>query len=301
RQTLKINQKDRLKLITDIEIPEELKLDVVLIQLPKSRKLIRRWLLQAFQALKEEGILYLAGANKSGIQSAFKDAQDLFASGQVLGYKKGHRATRLVKQPVRATLPGWTEEPGIAPGTWMEFSTTLFGRTLSIRSLPGVFSYDHLDPATQMLLAAVKIPPGARVLDVGCGYGIIGMCAACQGASWVDLVDSDLLAVAAAKETLMANDIQQACVFTGDLLAPLAQNKYDLILSNPPFHTGLAVDYQIAEAMIGQSFLALNPGGRLIIVANRFIPYHRLIEQLFGNVSTIAESGRFHVLSGLKS
>ena len=82
---------------------------------------------------------------------------------------------------------------------------------------------------------------------------------------------------------------------------PIGINKYDLILSNPPFHTGHAVDYQIAQAMISQSFQALNPGGQMIIVANRFIRYDRLIKEIFGNVSSLSESGKFHVLSGLKS
>jgi 16S rRNA (guanine1207-N2)-methyltransferase len=53
--------------------------------------------------------------------------------------------------------------------------------------------------------------------------------------------------------------------------------------------------------MIKQSFQALNPGGRMIIVANRFIRYDHLINEIFGNISILTESGKFHVLSGLKS
>jgi len=90
-------------------------------------------------------------------------------------------------------------------------------------------------------------------------------------------------------------------VLAGDLLGSVGSNKYDLILSNPPFHAGQAVDFQIAGAMIRQSYQALNPDGQITIVANRFIPYDRLINEIFGNVSCLIESGRFHVLSGKKT
>jgi 16S rRNA (guanine1207-N2)-methyltransferase len=138
-------------------------------------------------------------------------------------------------------------------------------------------------------------------LDVGCGYGIVGLFAAVQGAGWVDLVDNDLLAVASCRETLAINRVSNTSVFTGDLLNPVRSNKYDLILSNPPFHAGQAVDYQIAEAIIIQSYQALKPDGQITIVANKFIPYNHLIIEIFGNVSCLVESGRFHVLSGKKS
>jgi len=303
RRTLAINQVESVSLFSDIEPGEAFTqfFDVALIQLPKGRKLTRRWLLQACRALKTGGILYIAGANQSGIQSAINDARELLSNGQILGYKKGHRIARLMRESTGKPLPTWVEEPGVAPGTWQEFSIGLSGHTFKIHSLPGVFSYDHLDVGTQVLLEQIQIDSGARVLDVGCGYGIIGMLAAIQGAGWVDLIDSDLYAVASAKESIQVNKIDQATVFTGDLLAPVGAYRYDLILSNPPFHAGLAVDYQIAEALIWQSYRALNPGGQLTIVANRFIPYDRLIEEVFGNVTKLSETRRFHVLSGLKS
>jgi 16S rRNA (guanine1207-N2)-methyltransferase len=138
-------------------------------------------------------------------------------------------------------------------------------------------------------------------LDIGCGYGIIGLFAAVHGATWVDFVDTDLLAIASCKETLTLNRIKNVSIFTGDLLDPIGSNKYDLILSNPPFHAGQGVDYQIAKAMIRQAYHALNTGGRIIIVANRFIRYDHQIQQVFGNISYLAETGKFHVLSGVKS
>ncbi len=297
--SLETNHVSSVELLASIELPQSLygSFDTVYLQLPKGRQLNRRWLVQAYHGLVQEGNLYLAGANAAGIHSAIKDAQGLFSNGNVLAYKKGNRIGRFIKRPGESPQPEWVTWPGISPGSWVEFTTTLSGRPFTIRSLPGVFSYDHVDEGTRMLLQAASVSPGDRVLDVGCGYGVIGLGAAAQGAAIVHLVDNDLLAIAACTETLAVNRIGNTQVFAGDLLAPVSTYQYDLVLSNPPFHAGHSVNYQMAQVLIEQSYQVLKPGGKLVIVANRFIRYDRLIEPIFGNVSTLADSGKFHVLS----
>jgi 16S rRNA (guanine1207-N2)-methyltransferase len=303
RMTLVANKILSVNILTFVDLQQEQyqKFDAVLLQLPKGRQLARRWLFQAFNALVDGGNLYLSGSNHTGIQSVVKDAKELFGSGQIIAYKKGNRIAQFSKRAGDVSKPDWTQSPGIAPHTWVEFSIPLPNHTFQVRSLPGVFSFDHLDPGTEMLLSVIRTPSGSHVLDVGCGYGIIGLYAATQGAGLVDLLDNNLLAVAACRETIALNGITNAEVFAGDLLTPVVKNKYDLILSNPPFHAGHAVDYQIAQAMISQSYRALDPGGQMIIVANCFIRYDRLIKEIFGNISILAESGKFHLFSGLKS
>ena len=303
RRTLAVNSISSVNLITDINLPKVgcQSNDAVIIQIPKGRKLARRWLIQAHQALKLGGSLFIAGSNKAGIQSCIKDALEIFGNGRILAYKKGYRISQQVKESKDSPLPDWAYTPGIAQGTWVEYSITLSDHIYQIRSLPGVFSFDHLDDGTKMLLTVTNIDPGSKLLDVGCGYGMIGLFAATHGAGWVDLVDNDLLAIASCKETLILNGVSNTTIFTGDLLDPVSLNKYDLILSNPPFHAGHSVDFQIAEAMIRQSYQALNHDGQITIVANRFIPYDHLIKEIFGNVSCLIESGRFHVLSSIKS
>ncbi len=303
RQTLEANHSELASLHYSVEPPADLteKLDAVYIQLPKGRALGRRWLVQAERALHEGGCLYLAGANDQGIQPAVRDATSLFGNGTLLAYKKGNRIAKFLKQPGQNNPPIWAGEPGIAPGSWVQFKVTINGREHTIRSLPGVFSFDHLDEGTRMLLETIKIPPGAGALDLGCGYGVIGLCVALQGVGRVHLVDNDLLAIASAKETLSLSQVRTAEAMAGDLAEPVKMNTYDMVVSNPPFHAGRAVDYQVAEALIEQSHSLLGPEGQLVIVANRFIRYDRLVRSTFGNVSILAESGKFHVLSGLKS
>jgi 16S rRNA (guanine1207-N2)-methyltransferase len=301
-KTLGMIDSPDVKIISSVELPieDERKYIKVFIDIPKGRKLARRWLIQAKKSLVEGGQCYIAGANSLGIQSIIMDAERLFGNSQVLAFKKGNRVARLIKGSEVTVLPDWVDEPGIAPGSWVEFVVTIHGQSYNIRSLAGVFSYDHLDPGTEMLVNTIDFLQGAQVLDVGCGYGMIGMVAIKLGAGWVDLIDNDYLAVAACKETLAINQITNVTAYPGDLLSTIGMKKYDLILSNPPFHAGQAVDYQIAQALIRQSYNALNGGGRIIIVANRFIQYDQLIKQIFGNISIMNSSGKFHVLCAIK-
>lgn len=271
------------------------KFDAVVMEIPKGRQLLRRWLVETHQALKPSGQLFLAGANDEGIQSAAKDAKALFGQGEVLRYRDRNRAVRFVRDGDRRTALDWAEEPGISPGTWREFEVAARGETYRIRSLPGVFSYDRLDEGSELLLSAMKVPTGARVLDVGCGYGILGMAAARVGAGSVEMTDVNLLAVAAAGENITLNGLTNVTVYPGDALGEV-QGRFHLILSNPPFHAGKSVDYQIAEAFISQSRRYLERGGELLIVCNKFIGYDIPMRQFFGHAEVAAENTKFHVL-----
>jgi len=287
----------------------------VVISLPKGRKLARRWLVEAWGALQFNGELYLAGANTEGIQSVMQDAKSLFGNATVLAYRKGCRMGRMVKQIYPRDAPGriqsvnvpgkepaWATENGIARGSWFEFTATVCGVKKSLRSLPGVFSYDRVDEGTALLIQ--QITPewvlGKRLLDFGCGYGLIGIMAARFGAVWVDMVDVDLSAVAAAQENLVLNQILNAQARPSDVLDAITTERYDLIVSNPPFHAGKQVDYAMAQTFISHSRFILNTGGRLVIVANRFIRYDRLMKDVFGNVAVLVETGKFHLLESVR-
>lgn len=274
--------------------------DVVIIDLPKGRKVAQRWLLEAWRALKTGGRLYLAGANSTGIQSAARDAEALFEHSTILSYRKGNRLIRLAKPIQKPFDGGWMIEPGIVPETWCSLlADTHFGE-FELKSLPGIFSFDRLDDGTRMLLEHLEISHSDRVLDLGCGYGIIGLATARAGAERVDLVDVNLLAVAAAGENLTLHSIKNAQVLPSDVLSAVSSQRYTLIASNPPFHSGKSVDYHIAEAFIQQSRGALESGGRLLLVANRFIRYDRLIKRIFAQLHIIAEDRKYQVMLATK-
>jgi 16S rRNA (guanine1207-N2)-methyltransferase len=278
-------------------IDQQENFDLALMELPKGRRMTRRWLVESYLVIKPEGVLLLAGANAEGIHAAVKDAEGLFGPASILAYKKGSRVARLTKHSAGPTPPGWATEPGIAPHSWIELDFSLRNIHLSLRSLPGVFSSQGLDEGTRLLLEHLEVPAGAHVLDAGCGYGVIGLFAARLYAEKVDLADNHLLSILCTRENIDRNSITNAEAHLVDTTVSFPDIGYTHVLSNPPFHTGNLVDKSAAQAFITLARQSLAQGGELILVANRFLRYDRLMQELFGNLTILAETGKFWVLS----
>ena len=271
--------------------------DLVLVDIPPSRPLARRWLAEAAGLLRREGRLLLAGAKDMGIESVIADAGALFGNASVVSYRRHCRAAVCVKGGTEV-VPAWASAPGIAPGSWFELEFQAAGRRMAMASLPGVFAHDHLDPGTALLLENLPAVKGCRVLDAGCGYGVVGIFAGLEGAAHVDLVDVQTSATAAARENLSRFALAGE-VLEGDALAPVEGRRYDLILMNPPFQAGKRSEDGLAEVFLRQSKSLLLRGGRLVVVANRFLRHDRLMDAIFSfsGLERLAENGHYFVLS----
>lgn len=298
-QTLRANGIRNARVPADISVlPEQTAaFDVVVIELPKGRKLARRWLVEAFTALRPGGMLYLAGPGDEGIQPVTNDMEALFGNAVRIGFKQRNRIASATKPADNESLPDWATEPGVAPGTWHEFTAQIENATFRLSSLPGTFAYDKVDEGTQLLLKHLSVPQHARVLDVGCGYGLIGLVAERRGAMQVDMVDVNTLAIAAARENIRRNGCTNSRALVSDGLH-MVHEQYDLVVSNPPFHVGKSIDYDIAHALIADARRVLVPDGTLLIVANVFIRYEELMRSTFKKVDCVAENGQYRVLMG---
>lgn len=311
QRTLALNELEQATGVDPLQLPAgHDAVDLVVLEVPRDRQLARRWLLTAFESLTEGGMLYLAGPNDQGIRPVIADAERVFGDAQLLTYRRHNRSARTTKPKGRHDLPKWAEAPGIRPGIWYEFTVPLAGsgwlrpgpagEPLHLKSLPGVFSYDRLDPGTELLLEQLPDVSGQRVLDVGSGYGLIGLLAALNGAKQVDLVDVNLLAVAAARANVEQLGLRNVAVVASDLYTALSDRSYDLIVSNPPFHQGKAVDFTITNRLIRQAADHLAPDGRLILVANTFIRYEPTLREHFVRVRQIAATSRYQIFTASK-
>lgn len=274
--------------------------DAVFIFLPKGRNMLRRWLVEAYNLLKPGGKFYLVGANNLGIKSAVKDLAEISDEILVLGYRKGNRlvsSTRLRDMEI----PSWCKEHGIQPGTWINIEDELDGMPLRLVSLPGVFSAEKLDEGTRFLLQNLPVVDGKTVLDFGCGNGVIGLTARRLGAAKVDMVDHNLFAISCARRNINASGFSEVQAYLGNGLDDLPRNGYDLILSNPPFHHGKKVDYSTTEKFIQDSYHLLKPGSKLILVANQFIRYDRLLNTTFDLVNCVSDNNSFRIWEAIKS
>ena len=185
-----------------------------------------------------------------------------------------------------------------------EIAVDVGGRQLVLSSRHGLFSARSIDEGTELLLRELEaLPSPPRVLDLGCGYGAIGLTLA---ARWpdarVNLVDSDIRAVEAARENITRNRLDNATVNLSDGVRELpdAIANYDLVVSNLPAQAGNdAIDQFLLDAHD-----ALNDGGSLAVVAvnglRRYL--QRRLADIFGNqhVRKVHQGPRHTVLEAAK-
>lgn len=172
----------------------------------------------------------------------------------------------------------------------------LNGISLRLHTTPELFSPRALDAGTKAMLQSVVLSPEDKVLDLGCGYGAVGIYAAKQiGAHRVTMTDVDERAVAAARENNRLNGVPEITVLCSDGFRQLDDTGFTLILSNPPYHT----DFSVAKHFIEKGFNRLELGGRLVMVTKRRDWYRNKLTAIFGGVS-VRESGGYFVFTAEK-
>ncbi|MDD0975163.1 class I SAM-dependent methyltransferase [Pseudomonas fontis] len=266
-----------------VEAPEQ-PFEAAVLFLPKSRDLAN-YLLNALASRLAGRELYLVGEKRGGIEGAAKQLH-AFGKPRKLDSARHCQLWQVTVEhpPVAQPLESLAER----------FELPLASGPLQIVSLPGVFSHGRLDRGTDLLLEHLDNLPVGRVLDFGCGAGVLG--AALKRSypqSQVTLLDVDAFAVAASRLTLAANGLQ-AEVICGDGI-DAAPRDLDVILSNPPFHTGVHTNYQASENLLKKSAEHLRKGGEMRLVANSFLRYQPLIEGALGNCQVRAEGNGFRI------
>lgn len=178
--------------------------------------------------------------------------------------------------------------------------TRLCGKSFEFMSASGVFSKDHVDLGTRLLIENMVLPDKGRILDLGCGYGPVGIAAATfKPCLDVFMVDVNIRAVRLARRNLERNDVKNAVVKRGFLYEPVKEVLFDCVLTNPPVSAGMdTVKTMICEApchmAAGSSFQTVV---RSKIAGDRFC---RLFEDAFGNVTILARGSGYRVLQSQK-
>lgn len=298
-KTLTINLVDNVKFIRQSFLSKKYYryFDKVLLQQPKSRPLSRRFVLHGYETLKKDGRLFLAGAKKLGVQSSINDTEKLFGNSKILAYKKGNRIAQFEKSDRVCENPVWMKQPGIAPDSWFEFSITLKNNDFRLFSLPGIFSYNRLDEGTLMLLDHLKGIRGKNILDIGCGYGIIGLFALTEGANHVSFLDISQAALDAVTKNLSTQEKWTYAVYgTNDTFEKLDFG-FDMILSNPPFHTNKDINLHNSNQIFRKAHHFIHPDGIFLLVSNSFLPYPSMLRNYFKNVDILYDNKKYRVIA----
>ncbi len=236
--------------------------------------------------LPPDGRLLLAGDKDAGAKRYEKLAATLFGSTEVVERSGGWRLLAAA-DPVTGTRA----EPLIG------FSAA----GLELEAFKGTYAAGKLDPGTGLLLEQLGDAAwldGRRVLDIGCGYGLLGLIAARAGAV-VTAVDDDLAAVRSTQLNADAHGLPLQVIHS-DIDSRIPEpERFDVVITNPPFHVGRGVRLELPRAFIGAAERRLVRGGTLMLVANREQPYEQMLEA-FSRVERVADQGAFKVIRAIR-
>lgn len=166
----------------------------------------------------------------------------------------------------------------------------LNGVSMRFQTPPILFSPKGLDAGTRAMLSCVEFSPEDKVLDLGCGYGVVGIYAAkLIGEQNVTMSDISGKAVAAAKENAVLNGVPGIRVIHSDGFKSIDDTGYTCILSNPPYHA----DFSVAKHFIEKGFNRLTIGGKLLMVTKRKEWYKNRLTAIFGGVTIREIDGYF--------
>jgi 16S rRNA (guanine1207-N2)-methyltransferase len=244
---------------------------------------------RAFAVLKPGGLFMASLHNDWGARRLQQYVESVAGPCEVL--TKRHCRAFWVRKSAKlheATLAEWSAAGTlrrVIDGTWW--------------SKPGLFSWDHFDLGSSLLVQHLPHTLAGHGADLGGGYGFLTakVLELCPEVLGMHLYEADKVAVEAARRNVgnVKVMVRTQCRWH-DVTQGVEQRKYDFIVMNPPFHEGRA-----SEPMLGMKFIAaaaqgLKPDGELWMVANRMLPYEEVLEDGFGSWEKVTEEQGFKVL-----
>ncbi len=278
--------------------PDKNNYTTVIIRLPKSHEAFDMILHAVSTVINDDGNIIVYGLNDEGIKGAQSKMRDFFGNNDVRGFKKRVRiissqVSREQPKKTKTCLKDFTQTASLLYkpphiDTPLSLPTTFY---------PGMFASGQLDNGTKFLLDSIllSIQKNSYILDYGCGSGIIArIINDLYPDTKIDLLDRDIISLKAAK----INFPQNNNMFNTDSLAGCKENKYNLIISNPPIHTEKEEHYRTLHQLIATTPQYLKGDGKLILVAQNRID----LEEQFINAQMsshiLAENSQFKVWSG---
>ncbi|HAQ06582.1 MAG TPA: 16S rRNA methyltransferase [Bacillus bacterium] len=195
----------------------------------------------------------------------------------------------------------YSKKPGIESNP-VKWQSELKGNSFRFKTDSGVFSKSEVDFGSRLLIESFELKDGAGlILDVGCGYGPIGLSLAkAYPEAAVHMVDVNERAISLAKENAAENKIDNVKIYESDRLLSVEEKRFNAILTNPPIRAGKKVVHDIFE----QSFKHIDDDGELWVVIQKKQGAPSAMEkmrELFGQVDIVAKSKGYFILKSVKS
>ena len=268
----------------DFSLKFQRQADLILFYWTKNKQECHFQLMQMLAKSPVGQEILIVGENRSGVRSAENRLADFGDIHKIDSARRCSLYHFQLKNPPHFELNSF----------WKSYQSPELA-DVTVYALPGVFSAAELDGGTALLLSTLKNVSG-DVLDIGCGAGVIG--------SYIQkhhpktklvMTDIHAMALESAQRTLRENQLQ-GTVLASDVFSHV-EGKFDLIISNPPFHDGIDTAYTAVNELIEQAKWHLKTGGELRIVANAFLPYADWLDQHFGGHEVLAKNNKFKVYS----
>jgi 16S rRNA (guanine1207-N2)-methyltransferase len=240
---------------------------------------VKRDIYGASRILSPEGELRVSVEPKSGAKRIASDLGQVFARVEVI--KTAGLSLFFCREPMPRPFPEELSE--------IAYRDAISDRELRFQVRPGIFSAEKIDTGTAFLLETIPPLRGQKVLDVGCGYGAIGVTAAARGAS-VLMLDVDARVIKLAERNLQLNSM------TGEVLLKAQpydfnDDEFDLVLSNPPTHSGS----DTLRTLFGEMVRVSKRGGGVLLVLREHLNYEKWLREL-GAVERLGDSAGYKVL-----
>ena len=266
---------------------------LVLLLPPRQREHARALYVHAVDRLAPEGQLVVAQPNSEGARSCQSDLEQLLGAVEVISKRKCR---------VLLSVPESKTNPGVA-AQWRDLDQPSRIGTSGLLSRPGVFAWDRVDTGSQLLSEHLPADLQGEAADLGAGYGYLSvqLLQRCPGLRAVDLYEADQRALDLARQNLAGIAGASALGFHWhDVCVGLPKN-YDCIVSNPPFHGHSGEDRpDLGRTFLRQAAIALRPGGRLLLVANRHLPYEATLAEGFSEIRQLVQAGGFKVIEAIR-
>jgi 16S rRNA (guanine1207-N2)-methyltransferase len=261
-----------------------------LMLLSKHRGRNEQWFAGLLANVAPSGIILVCGDKKLGIDSFRKWAEKVAAVEDRLS--KNHAVVFWMKRPV--------DLPDEAIKALRPAAKRVDDR---FETAPGMFSHGEIDKGSALLAPYLQGRVTGAVADFGAGWGYLSaQCLKHPGKiERLDLYEADFEALEAARHNLagLAGNIPLS-FYWHDLVNEPVAGIYDTVVMNPPFHEGRAADVSLGQAFITTAAKRLKPGGRLLLVANRQLPYEATLKQLFRSVEVLEVANGFKVIEARK-
>lgn len=258
----------------------------ILVFLPKEKQLALYLIEELERVANKNTQLFIVGSKNTGIKSWVKKKMGGWSAISKLA--SGNHC-----QLLTATL---AQKNTYEATNWLsQIRIQVADKTFNISFFPGVFSQNKLDAGTQFLLENMPNNVSGKVLDFGCGSGVISrFLSESYSLDELHLCDLNSFAIKASEETLSQTELP--CSFYLSDGIPKALPQVDWIISNPPFHQGKETNYEIATRFIRDAKAHLTGSGQILLVFNKFLPWETLLSEKFSNVSLLAENKSYKIV-----